>query len=87
MWNDEDNNPYGAFDRQDPNLSESIHQASASPCKSAACCPIDAMPPDCIFLFRGLPLSLFPKQHMNDLQARHRRAPLHTILQNSCLTR
>ncbi|KAK2756682.1 Sorting nexin, cytoplasm-to-vacuole targeting pathway/endosomal sorting [Arachnomyces sp. PD_36] len=31
MWNDEDNNPYGAFDRQDPSLSESLHQAAVSP--------------------------------------------------------
>lgn len=25
MWNDEDNNPYGAFDHHDPHLSDSLH--------------------------------------------------------------
>ncbi|KAJ9211932.1 hypothetical protein DTO166G4_6460 [Paecilomyces variotii] len=31
MWNDEDNNPYGAFDRQEPHLSDSLHSAAFSP--------------------------------------------------------
>lgn len=31
MWNDEDNNPYGAFDRLDPHLSDSLHSTAASP--------------------------------------------------------
>jgi sorting nexin-41/42 len=30
MWNDEDNNPYGAFDRVDSHLSNSLHFNAAS---------------------------------------------------------
>ena len=33
MWNDEDNNPYGAFDRRDPDLSDSLPQPPVSPRK------------------------------------------------------
>lgn len=32
MWNDEDNNPYGAFDNE-AHLSESLHSATLSPSK------------------------------------------------------
>ncbi|KAL1964942.1 hypothetical protein VTN77DRAFT_6295 [Rasamsonia byssochlamydoides] len=31
MWNDEDNNPYGAFDHPDPHLSDSLHSTAVSP--------------------------------------------------------
>ncbi|KAH8690207.1 putative autophagy protein Atg20 [Talaromyces proteolyticus] len=31
MWNDEDNNPYGAFDRPDSHLAESLHSGATSP--------------------------------------------------------
>ncbi|KAL2008449.1 hypothetical protein VTN00DRAFT_6643 [Thermoascus crustaceus] len=31
MWNDEDNNPYGAFDQQDPPFADSLHAATFSP--------------------------------------------------------
>ncbi|KAJ5195453.1 Sorting nexin-41 [Penicillium cinerascens] len=31
MWNDEDNNPYGAFDQHESHLSESLHSAALSP--------------------------------------------------------
>ncbi|OKL63315.1 Sorting nexin-41 [Talaromyces atroroseus] len=31
MWNDEDNNPYGAFDRPDGHLSDSLHSGAVSP--------------------------------------------------------
>lgn len=33
MWNDEDNNPYGAFDRPDGHLSDSLHSRAVSPRK------------------------------------------------------
>ena len=33
MWNDEDNNPYGAFDNE-AHLSESLHSATLSPSKA-----------------------------------------------------
>lgn len=33
MWNDEDNNPYGAFDRPDGHLSDSLHSGAVSPRK------------------------------------------------------
>ena len=36
MWNDEDNNPYGAFERHDDEaIVESFHPASMSPRKYA----------------------------------------------------
>ncbi|KAJ5108133.1 Sorting nexin-41 [Penicillium angulare] len=31
MWNDEDNNPYGAFDQHEAHLSDSLHSAALSP--------------------------------------------------------
>ncbi|CAG8155097.1 unnamed protein product, partial [Penicillium nalgiovense] len=31
MWNDEDNNPYGAFDQHQSGLSDSLHSAALSP--------------------------------------------------------
>ncbi|KAJ6049221.1 hypothetical protein N7499_003943 [Penicillium canescens] len=31
MWNDEDNNPYGAFDQHQSHLSDSLHSAALSP--------------------------------------------------------
>ncbi|KAF7719979.1 Sorting nexin [Penicillium ucsense] len=31
MWNDEDNNPYGAFDQHESHLSDSLHSAALSP--------------------------------------------------------
>ncbi|KAJ5880235.1 Sorting nexin-41 [Penicillium subrubescens] len=31
MWNDEDNNPYGAFDQHESRLSDSLHSAAISP--------------------------------------------------------
>ncbi|KAJ5668652.1 Sorting nexin-41 [Penicillium macrosclerotiorum] len=31
MWNDEDNNPYGAFDHHESRLSDSLHSAAISP--------------------------------------------------------
>ncbi|KUL90716.1 hypothetical protein ZTR_00004 [Talaromyces verruculosus] len=31
MWNDEDNNPYGAFDRPGGHLSDSLHSGAVSP--------------------------------------------------------
>ena len=31
MWNDEDNNPYGAFDHHESRLSDSLHSAALSP--------------------------------------------------------
>lgn len=30
MWNDEDNNPYGAFDQHEARLSDSLHSAALS---------------------------------------------------------
>lgn len=30
MWNDEDNNPYGAFDQHEAHLSDSLHSAALS---------------------------------------------------------
>lgn len=33
MWNDEDNNPYGAFDQHESRLSDSLHSAAISPRK------------------------------------------------------
>lgn len=33
MWNDEDNNPYGAFDHHESHLSDSLHSAALSPRK------------------------------------------------------
>ena len=33
MWNDEDNNPYGAFDQHESRLSDSLHSAALSPRK------------------------------------------------------
>lgn len=33
MWNDEDNNPYGAFDQHQSGLSDSLHSAALSPRK------------------------------------------------------
>lgn len=30
MWNDEDNNPYGAFDQHESHLSDSLHSAALS---------------------------------------------------------
>lgn len=35
MWNDEDNNPYGAFDQHEAHLSDSLHSAALSPRKLA----------------------------------------------------
>ena len=29
MWNDEDNNPYGSFDRHDSTASDQLHSAAA----------------------------------------------------------
>lgn len=42
MWNDEDNNPYGAFDQHESGLSDSLHSAALSPRKlsSTADCSI-----------------------------------------------
>ncbi|KAJ5908780.1 Sorting nexin-41 [Penicillium taxi] len=31
MWNDEDNNPYGAFENHEPHISDSLHSAALSP--------------------------------------------------------
>ncbi|KAJ5298959.1 uncharacterized protein N7443_007079 [Penicillium atrosanguineum] len=31
MWNDEDNNPYGAFENQEAHLSDSLHSTALSP--------------------------------------------------------
>lgn len=31
MWNDEDNNPYGAFEHNESHFSDSLHSASISP--------------------------------------------------------
>ena len=31
MWNDEDNNPYGALDRNEAPTSDSFHAAAMSP--------------------------------------------------------
>lgn len=36
MWNDEDNNPYGAFDQHESGLSDSLHSAALSPRKISA---------------------------------------------------
>jgi hypothetical protein len=36
MWNDEDNNPYGAFDQHQSHLSDSLHSAALSPRKTSA---------------------------------------------------
>lgn len=36
MWNDEDNNPYGAFDQHQSGLSDSLHSAALSPRKISA---------------------------------------------------
>jgi hypothetical protein len=33
MWNDEDNNPYGSFDRAERPLSDSLHSSAVSPRK------------------------------------------------------
>lgn len=30
MWNDEDNNPYGAFDQHEAHLSDSLHSTALS---------------------------------------------------------
>ncbi|EED19803.1 autophagy protein Atg20, putative [Talaromyces stipitatus ATCC 10500] len=51
MWNDEDNNPYGAFDRPDGHLSDSLHSGAVSPPPydrdiSAPSSPVSTQPPD-----------------------------------------
>lgn len=48
MWNDEDNNPYGAFDEHDEQVTASIH-GSGVPRESAfasAFVPLTAQPVD-----------------------------------------
>ncbi len=39
MWNDEDNNPYGAFDQHESRLSDSLHSAALSPRKLSSSPP------------------------------------------------
>lgn len=53
MWNDEDNNPYGAFDRPDGHLSDSLHSHSGASSPppydrdtSSPSSPVSTLPPD-----------------------------------------
>ncbi|CAG8892051.1 unnamed protein product [Penicillium egyptiacum] len=48
MWNDEDNNPYGAFDQHQSGLSDSLHSAALSPRKISARRDFNGEPPDYI---------------------------------------
>ncbi|KAJ5189070.1 hypothetical protein N7472_008084 [Penicillium cf. griseofulvum] len=54
MWNDEDNNPYGAFDQHQSGLSDSLHSAALSPpiyehdSTRPSSCDSNSEPPDYI---------------------------------------
>lgn len=56
MWNDEDNNPYGAFD-PDSRLSESLHSAALSP-RELPPRPAAVMPSD----FQQPCMSMIPRR-------------------------
>lgn len=49
MWNDEDNNPYGAFDDQ-AHLSDSLHSAALSGRKHGIFLPVNLDMCDHLFL-------------------------------------